>query len=50
MQEKEQWMIESVQTMVNTNNIIATAQRNNTEFCFIVKPAPGSRRINIVAH
>ena len=33
-----------------TTNIIALAQQNHKEFCFVVKPAPGSRRINIVGY
>ena len=33
-----------------TNNMIAQCQRNHTEFCFVVKPAPGSRKITFVGH
>lgn len=31
-----------------TTNMIVVAERNQKEFCFCVKPAPGSRKINIV--
>ncbi len=33
-----------------TANMIAQAQRGHREFCFVVKPAPGSRKINIVGY
>ena len=36
--------------MSMTANMIALAQRNHREFCFVVKPAPGSRRVNIVGY
>ena len=31
-----------------TMNMITVAQRNNREFCFVTKPAPGSRKVSIV--
>ena len=31
-----------------TTNMITQCQRNHKEFCFVVKPAPGSRKVNIV--
>ena len=31
-----------------TTNMISQCQRNHTEYCFMVKPAPGSRKVNIV--
>ena len=34
--------------MSMTTNIIAQCQRYHKEFCFLVKPAPGSRQVNIV--
>ena len=33
-----------------TANVVITAQREHTQFCFIVKPAPGSRRVNILGY
>ena len=50
VKEEEPWMIQEMQAMSMTSNIIAIAQKNHSEFCFIVKPAPGSRRINIVGY
>ena len=34
--------------MSMTINVIAQCQRNHQEFCFVVKPAPGSRKVNIL--
>jgi hypothetical protein len=52
MEEEEDsegtWTISSVQSMSMTTNMIAQCQRNHTEFCFLVKPATGSRKISIV--
>ena len=31
-----------------TTNLIAQCQRDHKEFCFVVKPAPGSRKLNVV--
>ena len=45
-----QWQILGIQSMSMTANCISLAQRNNSDFCFIVGPAPGSRRINIVGY
>ena len=36
--------------MSMTANFIALAQRNHKEFCFVINPAPGSRRVNIVGY
>ena len=46
--EQNDWNIQSVQGMSMTTNQIAQCQRNHKEFCFVVKPAPGSRKLNIV--
>ena len=46
--ETEQWTVQSMQGMSMTNNMIAQCQKNHKEFCFVVKPAPGSRKVNIV--
>ena len=34
--------------MSMTTNMVFVGQRNQKEFCFCVKPAPGSRKISIV--
>ena len=44
------WLIQSVQGMPLTTNVIAQCQRSHKEFCFVVKPAPGSRKISIVGY
>ena len=44
------WQIQSVQAMSMTVNMIAVAMRGHRDFCFLVKPAPGSRRVNIVGY
>ena len=31
-----------------TTNIIAQCHRSHKKFCFVVKPSPGSRKVNIV--
>ena len=46
--KKSNWITQSVQGMSMTSNMITQCQKNHKEFCFVVKPAPGSRRINIV--
>ena len=35
--------------MSKTAGIIATGQRDSKEFCFVIKPAPGSRKNNVVS-
>ena len=47
---ENEWQIQSVQAMSMTSNMIALAQKGHQEFCFVVKPAPGSRRVNIVGY
>ena len=48
--DQSSWRIESLQAMSMTGNMIALATKGHHEFCFIVKPAPGSRRVNIVGY
>lgn len=48
--DESQWTIQSVQNMSMTTNMISTCQRNHKEFCFVVKPAPGSRKVSIVGY
>lgn len=36
--------------MSMTTNMITLCEKNHSEFCFVVKPAPGSRRVNIVGY
>ena len=31
-----------------TTNLIAVGQKNHKEFCFVVKPSPGSRKSDIM--
>ena len=45
-----EWYIQNVQGMSMTTNLIAQCQRDHKEFCFVVKPAPGSRKLNIVGY
>ena len=33
-----------------TANMLLVAQKNQREFCFVLKPAPGTRRISIVGY
>lgn len=46
--EKDEWQISSVQGMSMTTNMLVVGQRKQKEFCFVLKPAPGSRKISIV--
>ena len=46
--DKNEWKVSSVQGMSLTINMITLAQRNHRNFCFVIKPAPGSRKISIV--
>jgi len=48
--ERNDWIIQSVQAMSATSNMIALAMRGHQDFCFIVKPAPGSRKVSIVGY
>ena len=45
-----EWRVDSLQAMSMTANMIALGTKGHREFCFIVKPAPGSRRVNIVGY
>ena len=47
-EEEQDWTVQNVQAMSATTNMIAQCQRNHKEFCFLMKPATGSRKINIV--
>ena len=42
------WVIASVQSMPLTTNLIAVGQKEHKDFCFVVKPSPGSRKSDIV--
>ena len=42
-QDEKLWKVQSVHSMPLTNNLIAVSQKNHREFCFVAKPAPGSR-------
>lgn len=46
--DEAHWNVQSVQGMSMTTNLIAQCKNSNKEFCFVVKPAPGSRKLNIV--
>ena len=47
-EDHDAWEVSTQQGMSMTTNMILVAQRNQREFCFVIKPAPGSRKISIV--
>ena len=47
-QDTGEWEVKSVQGMSLTTNMISLCERNHNEYCFVVKPNPGSRKLNIV--
>ena len=42
------WSISSVEGMSMTTNMLVVGQKNQQEFCFVLKQAPGTRKVSIV--
>ena len=49
-ESQDEWHTQSVEGMNLSSNMISQCQRNHSEFCFVVKPAPGSRQITTVGY
>ena len=44
-----EWTVLSSLNIPKTTSLIAVAERGYKEFCFIIKPSPGSRKTDIVS-
>ena len=47
-EDEDGWSISSVEGMSMTTNMLVVGQRNQREFCFVLKQAPGTRKVSIV--
>lgn len=47
---EDKWEISSVQSMSMTTNMVIVGQKEQREFCFVLKPAPGTRKISVVGY
>ena len=47
--EASAWKISNIHGMPTTTSLIANCYNADKEYCFLVKPAPGSRKINIMS-
>ena len=43
------WIVQGANIMPLTTGMIAVGRRGHKEFCFVVKPSPGSRRTDLVS-
>ena len=48
-EETKDWKVLSTCNVHQTSSIVTIAQNNSKEFCFVMKPAPGTRRTDIMA-
>lgn len=46
--DENDWHVQSQQNMNSTLNMISICQKEQKEFCFVVEPAPSSRKLTIV--
>ena len=44
------WQIQSSHLIPSHTGMIALGQRRHVEFCFVLKPSPGSRILDLVPH
>ena len=47
---KGKWVVSAVGSLPLTSYMIATGQKDHKNFCFLVKPSPGSRSLNTVSY
>ena len=50
LEDKKKWRIESAEHIPQTTKMIAIGQQNNKIFNFFIRPSPGSRITEFVAH